>query len=57
MKQTTVTFDRVKDTKNAVRFQEKTAKDADPIFGNGALYVAQSVVGDAQAVKVTIKAA
>jgi len=48
----TLTFDREKETKNTVRFQEKDVPGQPPLIGT--LYVAKWYVGDAKQLTVTV---
>jgi hypothetical protein len=48
----TLTFEKEKETKNTIRYQEKPAEGQPPIVGT--LYVAKFWAGSAQQIKVTI---
>jgi len=48
----TLTFDREKETKNTIRFQEKSVPSQPPLVGT--LYVAKWYVGDTQQLTVTV---
>ena len=55
MEKTELTFEREKETKNTVRFQEKPEAGKPPVVGT--LYVQKWAVGETQALKVTIEEA
>jgi len=55
MEKTELTFEREKETKNTIRYQERPDPGNPPVVGT--LYVQKWAVGEAQALKVTIEEA
>jgi hypothetical protein len=53
MKALVLQFDREKETKNTVRFHERTVADERPVVGS--LYISKEAAGVVNAVRVTIE--